>query len=384
MCPDAADLAAVLAMRSAGEATRMSDVRTLLSAALADDPPRLATFEARVRKRETWARDLTDADTELEDWDRSLAAADDLVNEVLGLAITKLLRDRGVEMVSFAAGEALLAELYGEAGVPPLILGQTQRFESIDHTRATVSLRFPGTRIWELPFLGHEFGHHATAQLRHRDPPLADRRPLQEVKETVTRTLTTHGTPSANAAAHASELLADCVGTIVCGPVLAVACLCLRVPAPTAARVSSPTHPSWFDRVASMRATLDAMSDVTGWERYRQQRSAVIDPLAAQVLGEVPDPAPVAKQTAQLAVATIDSHRPTLVYRGADEAIRVRDGLAGNVSAPMPVTSVRAIVDGVWRWRLVQPDRQSDAAAAALALDYCGQLIAGAAHGSST
>lgn len=362
----------------------MSDVRTLLTAAMADDPTRREGFEARVRKRETWARELSDADTELEDWDLSLSAADDLVNEVLGLAITRLLRDRGVEMVSFAAGEGLLAELAGRAGVPPLILGQTQRFESIDHTRATVSLRFPGTRIWELPFLGHEFGHHATTQLRHRDPPLADRRPLQEVRETVTTSLTTQGTPSASAPAHASELLADCVGTTACGPVLAVACLCLRVPAPAAARASSPTHPSWYDRVAAMRAALNALSDVTGLERYRQQRVTVIDPLATQVLGEVPVPTSSVKQAAQLVVATITTHRPTLVYQGADEAIRVRDGLDGTVPVLPSLTSVRAIVDGVWRWRLAQSDRQSDNAAAALALDYCDQVITGAAHERST
>lgn len=366
------DLSAVLAMRTMGESARMADLSRLLSTAVEDDPERRAAFAARISDRTDWLGSFASGSKAFEEWQSRVDSVDQLVDEVVALVIAALLQARGIDMAPFAAGGLLLNQLTRRAGVPPVILGQTQRFESMDHIRGTVSLRFPGSRIWELPFLAHEFGHHAIAQFRHREPALVQQRPLAEVKKDVMQIRRASQPTDPYAEPHAGEQVADCVATVACGSTFPIACLCLRVPSPTSSSVS-PTHPTWQERIATMRETLDVLSEITGLERYRVQRESVVDPLAIAVLGSLPSVTAAGRQAAQRTVTTIWRHRKDLVYQDADLGIDVEARLARQDATVAAGTSVTAVVDGAWRWRLARDDQHADPEREALAIDYCHQ-----------
>ena len=284
--------------------------------------------------------------------------------------MTRLLRTSGLDEGTFDAAEALLDELVGLAGIPALVLGQTQHLESIDHSRASVAMRFPGARVWDLPFLAHEFGHHATAHLPNIAPELADRRPLQDTAAALAKNLTATGEPTTRAQAHADELLADAVATICCGHVYPVACLCLRVPVP-GANQARDSHPAWTTRIALTRAVLDALSEEEGLPRYGVMRADVVDPIAEAVLDEVPAAAHAVLDAARRAVRDVRRHRPGLVHRSADVAIAVAKALDAQDPTPPPQATVTTIIDGAWRWRLARTHSTGDEAVAARVADYC-------------
>jgi len=123
-----------------------------------------------------------------------------------------------------------------------------------------------------------------------------------------------------------------------------------------------------------MRETLDVLADATGLERYRQQRESVVDPLTVAVLGFLPSVTAAGRQAAQRSVTAVRQHRPGMVYQDADIAIDVQGRLARRDPAVGSETSVSAVIDGAWRWRLSQGDRRADHEVAALAVDYCRQV----------
>ena len=362
-------------MRVSGELARMADLARVLPFATADmGDARREALRTRINQRSRWAEQLTDHPNAFEDWHAGAETADQLVDEVIAMLMTRLMRSEGMDVGAFDAAGLLLSDLTVLAGVPPLLLVHTQRLESVDHHRAAVSVRFPGTRIWELPFVAHEFGHHATTHVRHREPALADRRPLAEVKADVVSVMKKTQPPNAFADPHAGELLADCVATVSCGPTVPIACLCLRVLRTAKAGTPTSTHPSWRDRIATMSEVLNALADASGKPRYRQQREAVIDPLAAAVLGSVPAVPPAGLQAAQRVVTAVWDHVPALVYHRADDAIEVMERLERRDPTAAADTAVSAVVDGAWRWRLSRLDRTEDDEVARLAVDYCRQL----------
>lgn len=347
---------ALLRFRAAGERARMDDLDTLLQSTMVGGiGERRVSLGDRIAHRLRWTDGLDSLPNGWDQWHAELLTADDLVDEVVAMLLTGLLRSAGLDRGTFRAAEALTREITSTAGVSGLVVGQTQELESINHTRRSVALRFPGCRVWDLVFLGHELGHHLVDNLTHLEPILADRRPLTDVVEAVAGTLSEGGLRTSRAAKHAHELMADVVATISCGPTYPIACLALRVPGDQGAAIPTDTHPSWIDRVATIRATLDELSAATGLARYRQQRADVVDPVALEVLGRVPTPGAGSELAAQRGVAAVIQHRPGLVYREADRAITVSECLTGGVTTLPPGTSVRAILDGAWRWRLTHP-----------------------------
>ena len=357
----APDLGSVLSLRLSAEQSRLDDVRAMLSFAVPAGSPESISLGNRLdeaaRVVSSVRRDVArDAMPAWEAWAEQSKDADPLVDQIISMLMTRLLRQSGVDHGVFDTAEALLTELSRAAGVPPVVIAQTQDVESVDHLRSAVSMRFPGARIWGLPVLVHEFGHHLVAHLRHREPALADRRPLRDVVSNAARQpgQETFGTE------HAHELLADAVATVILGPTYPIACLCLRVPStadrPYVSRGS--THPAWTRRVAAMRATLDELSLQTGHSRFRSQRETVIDPLTTTVLGGLDGSGDVEALIAEGAVKAIRQHRPNLTYDGADVAIALADRLAAGVAEPVEKMTVTTIIDAAWRWRLAhaQPD----------------------------
>lgn len=365
------DRAGVLGMRSSAELARIVDLERVLPTASAGlSASRRTGLTDRVALRRDAARALPATE---EGWTRlgnDVAQSDVVVDELVALLMTRLLRDSGIDAGAFDAAEALLCELVGRAGVPALVLAHTRDLESIDHTRASVAMRFPGARVWDLPFLAHEFGHHAAAAVAHIEPALAASRPLADTVAALAKDLTAPDVSPARAGAHANELVADAIATVCCGHTYPVACLCLRVPVPGAARASE-SHPAWTTRIAFCRAVLDALSDEEGRPRYRVMRADVVDPLAVVVLGAAPAAAPPLAAAALRTVRAVRRHRTGLVYRAADDAMDVADWLAARQPVPPRRVDVTAVVDGAWRWRLERRDPGGDDAVAALVARYC-------------
>ena len=362
-------------MRVAGEKARMADLTRLLPEGAGDQ--RRTGLADRIAGRVGWIAGLAGDEEAWATWNEGQRDADLLVDEVVALALTRLLRDSGVDAGVFDSAEGFVAELAGTAGIPGVVLGQTQEFESVDHTRASVALRFPGSRVWDLPFLAHELGHHAVRQLPHGEPALRDQRPLADVVTEVRDSLVQLGQPAGRADAHANELVADALATISCGPTYPIACLCLRVPVDGRGNRASETHPSWTDRVAATGLALDELSDRTGLARYRQQRSDLVDPLAAAVLGSVPVASPAAAQAAERTVAAVCRHRPGVVYRDADLGIDVADRLRQRKPGPPDGATIGSVLDGAWRWRLARAEPEGEDEVARLVVDYCRRICSG-------
>jgi hypothetical protein len=371
------DLALILRMRAATEQARMSDLERLLPVAASGDAMhRRTNLGQRITARSTWAKALPNA---LDGWADLQEGADEsaqLVDELIALLMTKLLRAEGVDRGTFDAAEALLAQLTENAGVPALVLGHTQELESVNHHRGSVALRFPGTRVWDLPFLAHEFGHHAVAHLRHLSPDLPDRRPLQDV---VTRTASARdvGREGDQALARAHELVADAFATVACGPSYPIACLTLRVPRGAAATKAVDKHPAWSERISVMRATLDTLTHETRLGRYSTRRSTDIDPLARSILGALPSETAAADQAAAGTVTAILKHRSGVLFRAADDGIDVAAALEARSPHPPPRATPTTVLDGAWRWRLDNQDPRAEDAAARLVTSYCRPISSG-------
>jgi hypothetical protein len=348
----------LLGMRVNAELSRLHDVERLLPCAVAADDERAVGLQSRIDARIAAVESAADRDDE--DWSQtSVRTADNelVVDEVTALLLTRLLRDRGLELSTFDAAESFLAELVTLAGVPELDLGQTQRRESLDHNRGTVALRFPGSRVWDLPILAHEASHHIVAHLSHIEPALKEQRPLENELDAVSKLL---GPPATIATAHGHELIADAVATVIMAETYPVACTCLRIPFLPLASKATETHPAWTDRIGVIRRVLDALSEQTGRYRYRSKREEVVDKLLADLLGDVPASTQVHQEIAERVVRAIHRHRPGLIYADADLDIQVADRLDRDDNTMPEGVTVRAIVAGSWRWRLAHRDRSRD------------------------
>ena len=304
-------------------------------------------------------------------WERSRARraeADRLAEEVVGLLVTRLLRTQIVGAGVFDGAHALLASLARRARVPEVALVHTQGSETTDPGRGSVAVRFPGAGVWDLPFLAHEFGHHAVAHLEDERRPV-----LGAVVDVVADVSSGRGSSPDVDRAHAEELVADAVATVCLGSVYPLACLCLRAPRDGEAATSNATHPSWRHRVSTMRATLDALTSRTGRGRYRRDRHALVDPVALDVLGVLPSGYPPAVEAAEGVVEVAWRHRRSLIYDDGDAAIGVAAALARGDRAVPPGVAAPAVVDGAWRWRLDghgTPTPRLVAAAESSVIDY--------------
>ena len=369
----APDLAAVLSLRLSAELSRLDDVRAMLPLAISPETPQATGLSNRLAAatssvREVRAEAVQDARSAWQTWSEQAKDADPLIGEVVSMLMTRLLRESQLDRGVFAAAEALLTELTKAAGVSRVVISQTQDVESVDHLRSAVSMRFPGARVWGLPILVHEFGHHLVAHLKHREPALADQRPLQDVVDRAARM----ASDSSTGLSHAHELVADAVATVVLGPTYPVACLCLRVPSSIdrSASPRSATHPSWNRRIATTRAVLEELTTQSGQARFSSQGSAIVDPLTTTVLGTSTAADDVVILVAEGVVKAIRKHRPGLAYNGADAAIVLADRLSAGCSDGIEAVTVTTILDAAWRWRLAHADRDESEVAETI-VDWC-------------
>lgn len=359
------DQDALLRMRIASERARIDDLRRML-ALVADG--RQIGFADRVAAHT--------ASVTTDDWDTfgdAVTGVGPLVQEVLATTTTWLLRRENLGGEVFDAAERLLRHLTTSAGLPEIVLGHTRDFEQTDVIRASVSVHFPGAQLWDLPFLAHEFGHYLIPRLPHREPGLSDRRPLAEVLSAVAATSPGGGERQRR---QVEELVADAIATVCSGHTYALACLCLRAPDGRTASAAQGVHPPWRERVATMCATLDALSETLHLPRFRMMRETWIDPISTTLFGGPPRPSAIAADVAQQTVETLCAHRPGLVYLSGDVAAATGTHLIRADPSPPGGATLPAVLDAAWRWRIQHPD-EDERPVAARALRYCREIAPG-------
>lgn len=295
--------------------------------------------------------------------------------ELFCLLQTTLFRREGYDGELLDAAEGLVTHLQSLALVRrPVMLALSADAESLDGVVSMVRLRFPGTTVWHLPVLAHEYGHHVAANLGGVSELTRDARPLHDVIERaatiLAETTAARSGPSVNgtrgyppdageaqlrvARAQIGEYVADMFATYALGGSYPLSCIALRIDPGTASQ-ESDTHPPWDRRVEAMAATLEAISARLGEDRHGAMATEVIRPLWSRVsrgpavgVGE----ALILSQLAESVVAELMRHTEGLLYDDADRAVALGQSLDSNDDAPeLPKATVATVLDAAWRWR---------------------------------
>ncbi|HXB63830.1 MAG TPA: hypothetical protein VNV42_03030 [Solirubrobacteraceae bacterium] len=157
--------------------------------------------------------------------------------------------------------------------------------EYIDVLSEVIRVRYPGSRIWDLPFALHELGHflvtrfHPAAGARQaRAPDTAGQTPANDTPARIIEREQIVGERVVPyRGAFAEELWADTFATYVCGPAYALAALTRFDPA-TANSHRKPTHPAAAMRAGAIFATLERSQEA--WQRSAKAAGS-LQPLIA-------------------------------------------------------------------------------------------------------
>ena len=179
--------------------------------------------------------------------------------EALAFVQGILLRAHNLDDGVGEAADRMLDGLISRTGVQQTVLTAVDDREFLDHTLSIVRLRFPDTTVWGLPILAHELGHHVAQVLTYADLKLRDKHPVQIYLAKAAYLESQAGGDSTHVKAWLHELFADVYATYALGPAYPLAVLVLRATPDQYSNVT-PTHPSWRRRVATMHASLEAMS----------------------------------------------------------------------------------------------------------------------------
>ena len=397
------DPADILRLRAAGyraELRRIEAVLTSVTAAGGAEP------DSPVRDR--FAQLFTAAGDELADatregpvtpdrW-RKLAGArkavEALDREVLAYVAGRLLAERELDGGATAAAARLIASLTSRTGIDrPALLGIGDA-ECIDHLASIVRFRPLGTTVWQLPVIAHELGHHVAARLEEATVPGV--RPVQSwlARQSQDESMAT-GTPFQQAGAWLHELFADAFATYALGAAYPLSVMAMRVEYDRVAEESS-THPPWSRRVATMTATLEAMSRLdigqTAADTYHENSRWLASRWAALTGGQPGTERPAtdkvndkaqdkvndkaqdtANDNAAGMVGLLAKHAlPRLRYDVTGPVDRLREELDTPGMPPPPEATPAHVLNAAWAWRLGHPDAD-DTAVSARALDRCAQ-----------
>ncbi len=266
--------------------------------------------------------------------------------------------------------------------------------EYIDVLSEVIRVRYPGDRIWDLPFALHELGHFLVTrfhpaqnvkipeQAQGEDTPAQIIRREQTVGERVVPYL----------GAYAEEVWADTFAAYVCGPAYALAALTRFDPA-VAHTHPSPTHPAATMRAAAILATLEHSQEA--WQRGGSTAGSLrpLIALATSVwqarlravgVDTEADTEPAAKmreQGARLAgefVQLLDRQSVAARYVNARAAGYVRGWLVGGGACPAQC-SLLDVLNGAW-WARAEPAPDGGAASPEEIADAAYTICANIQH----
>jgi hypothetical protein len=297
-------------------------------------------------------------------------AVEALGREVLAYVAGRLLAERELDGGAAAAAERLIASLTSRTGIDrPALLGIGDA-ECIDHMASIVRFRPLGTMVWQLPMIAHELGHHVAARLE--DAKVPGVRPVQTwlARQSQDESMAT-GISFQQAGSWLHELFADAFATYSLGAAYPLSVMAIRVEYDRVAEESS-THPSWSRRVATMTATLEAVSRLDIGQRAADtfhENSCWLASRWVALTGRKPG----AEDKAAGMVSLLTKHAlPRLRYDVTGPVDRLMEELDTPEVPPPPEATPAHVLNAAWAWRLRHPGAD-DTAVSARALARCAQ-----------
>jgi hypothetical protein len=241
------------------------------SAELVDRLRPIVTAEAaRLRER----LDRIDGDPS-QQWPRLVALAADverLAAEVLAFVGGVAARAAGLDGGLCDMADRLIDDTARQLLVNYHAITLPAAGEYIDVLSEVIRVRYPGRRIWDLPFALHELGHFLVTRFHPaggaRQALAADAAEQTQADDTPARIIEREQIVGERVVpyrrAFAEELWADTFATYVCGPAYALAALTRFDPA-TANSDRKPTHPAATMRAGAIFATLERSQEA--WQR---------------------------------------------------------------------------------------------------------------------
>lgn len=140
--------------------------------------------------------------------------------------------------------DLLLGQCADQTGVSKQAGTVLGRDPFLNPATSVIRLRFPDWSVWNLPLMGHEFGHAAALTL----PPF-----LHYRRET---------TSNKEMRGQMEELFADVLATYMLGPAFACSAILLQF-SPAQACLPRGAHPSYHERTLVILNALDQMNEAT-------------------------------------------------------------------------------------------------------------------------
>jgi hypothetical protein len=250
--------------------------------------------------------------------------------EILALRLADYIRTN-IDQGMCAIGDLLLDELGKAVALELPQMTSIADSEFFGKSSRVIRLRFPAISLWELPVLGHEFGHYFGPLWYSPDGP--DPHPQQTfVKNTALGSRITN-----------DELFCDLLATYMIGPAYPAMCIVDRF-SPTS-DTDTPTHPSdikrawWVLRCLELWAQAlhqDDQQEFTAkadtlrgwWQTYHESSGT------AQVLDSQRTTLELA---AQKLTAKCRLELPQAGYQSLDKAWGLRSQVVGNCAMSRPV-----------------------------------------------
>jgi hypothetical protein len=273
-----------------------------------------------------------------------------LASETLAVVGGISMRVTGVDSGAAELPEALLAAVAGNMALGYEFITVPSGSEFIDVMSDVIRVRYPGTGVWDLPVVLHEFGHFLVGHLPRSAEP------------SVSAIIDRERTASPRRGYFADELWADTFAAYVGGPAYAFSAM-IRFDVVGAAEDDPPSHPSAMKRVAAIRLTLGRSQ--AAWERRRRAAGSLEVPIASaeglwrdrlRAVGVATEPDATdrayAEDLAGQFIGILNRDWPRIRYDDTRHAAAIRQGLDdGQPELPQDAGLIDVLNGGWWARR---------------------------------
>jgi hypothetical protein len=334
--------------------------------------PVIANEAARLRERLDTLPDAAQPPwtelAEIENLTRRLA------EETLAVIGGISLRAGGLDVDAVDLPKALLARVAGAMALGDTFITVPSGSEFIDLMSDVIRVRYPGTGVWDLPVILHEFGHFLVRHLPRSAEP------------SVWAVIERERGVKPRCGYFADELWADTFAAYVGGPAYAFSALVRFDPA-SAAKDFAPYHPSAVKRAAAVLITLGRSQ--LAWKRRQRFAGSLAEPialardlwqarLAAAGVTTEPDAEALAYAegiTAEF-LAILDRDWPRIRYDDAQRAAAIRQGLdSGRPDLPTGAGLIDVMNGGWWARRKAEAALRDTGALAEQVGDLCARVV---------
>ena len=267
--------------------------------------------------------------------------AHNLFGEALTLRIAGFIRDTKVDEGMCEVADTLLGDLARAVALEIPYLSTLAEAEFFGASARVIRLRYPAVSIWDLPVLGHEFGH-CFGPMWHLEGALQPY-PLKRFLDTQklgTRTI-------------AEEFFCDLLATFLLGPSYVYMCVVLRFD-PTNSE-DSDTHPSDVRRawwvLRALRLLADAATDRSIRSEYHgladrltEFWSSYTDKSQGTPLSDTED----LNSAAEDLFATFQLAAPSAAYTDPSAAWGLVYRFERNTPPPVPAGDLRHLLNASW------------------------------------